>query len=286
MISKRSLCTVSIISHSQCDRLIFVGSCRIIAFITECFNISKNVHDLWYPLNLVSKQFSWDNFKTIYSKFSAPIFGMDCGKKCAPHNDWGIPFCCDIDHAVPTAYTAEWEYLRSNTDLWHLLDSENSVEAASLQSELPDGLVLIACLGHQHCQREYRSITCRSFPFFPYITSDGEFIGLSYYWEYEELCWVISHLKQVTDQYRKQVITIYESIFKHMPQEIKNFRYHSQMMRKIFNKKHRAIPLLHRNGETYKISPHNERMRRFDVAAFPKFGPYAIIDLLSFPDDI
>ncbi len=258
----------------------------MIAFITECFNIGKNLSVLWYPFILVKNQFSRDDFKTVYSKFNSPIFSLDCGRKCSPHNDWGIPFCCDISHAVPTAYSAEWEYLRSETNLWHLWESERSVETTSLQAETPDGQVLIACLGHHYCQREFRSITCRAFPFFPYITSAGEFIGLSYYWEYEERCWVISQLQQVTDQYRGQFITVYEYIFEHMPQELENFRFHSQMMRKIFKNKRRAIPLLHRNGKAYKITPNNERLRRKDITTFPKFGPYAIIDLLPFPEEV
>jgi hypothetical protein len=57
-------------------------------------------------------------------------------------------------------------------------------------------------------------------------------------------------------------------------------------MLKFFKKKRRAIPLLHRNGLAYKITPHNERLRRVDIATFPKFGPYAIADLLPFPDEI
>jgi len=234
----------------------------------------------------VSNQLSSNEFKTIYSEFSAPICALDCGQKCAPQNDWGIPFCCDIGHVVPTAYTAEWQYLRIHADLWNLWESEHPAEMARLQAETPDGQVLIACLGHQHCQRDFRSITCRAFPFFPYVTSAGILIGLSYYWVYEEYCWVISHLKQVTNQYRSQFFTIYEQIFENMPQELENFRYHSQAMRKIFQKMRRAIPLLHRNGLAYKITPHNERLRRVDIATFPKFGPYAIADLLPFPDEI
>lgn len=234
---------------------------------------------------LVINQFSADDFESIYAGFNAPIHALDCGQKCAPHNDWGIPFCCDISHAVPTAYTNEWQYLRAHTDLWHLWQSERPDETASLQAETPEDQVLIACLGHQQCQRNFRSITCRAFPFFPYITSAGALIGLSYYWEYEDRCWAISHLAQVTIQYQAQFITTYERFFEYMPRELENFHYHGQMMRKIFAKKQRAIPLLHRNGRAYKITPHNERLRRVDVAAFPKFGPYAIADLLRFPDE-
>jgi hypothetical protein len=233
----------------------------------------------------VNYQFSSDEYKSIYEGFSAPIHELDCGHKCAPHNDWGIPFCCDIGHAVPTAYTAEWQYLVANTELWHLWNSENTDDKDNLEDKTPDDQVLISCLGHQCCQRDFRSITCRAFPFFPYMTSKGELIGLSYYWIYEERCWVISHLEQVTDQYRAQFIMTYDSIVERNPKEFENFRYHAQVMRKIFAEKKRAIPLLHRNGRAYKISPHSERLRRVDIASFSKYGPYAIADKLPFPDE-
>ena len=41
-------------------------------------------------------------------------------------------------------------------------------------------------------------------------------------------------------------------------------------MRDEFNKQRRAIPLLHRNGFAYKISTHNERMRRVPVESLPQ----------------
>ncbi len=240
---------------------------------------------VWYPFKLVSKQFAADDFKSIYANFSTSIIDLDCGKKCGPQNDRGIPFCCDIGHAVPTAYLTEWDYLRSNTMLWRLWESKQCPETVSLQADTPVNQVLIACLGHSHCQRNFRSITCRAFPFFPYITVGGEFIGMSYYWEYEERCWVISHLQQISSQYRNQFTSIYDKIFERIPQELENFHFYSQLMRKNFNNKRRAIPLLHRNGEAYKITPKSGRMRRVNKETFSKFGPYAIADLLPFPED-
>jgi len=65
------------------------------------------------------------NFSDFYSNFDAPITALDCGKKCAPYNEYGVPFCCDIDHAIPTAYLPEWDYLELNTDLWHLWEDDD-----------------------------------------------------------------------------------------------------------------------------------------------------------------
>ena len=225
------------------------------------------------------------DFAALYPRFNAPIAALDCGARCAPYNERGVPFCCDTRHAVPTAYLPEWEFLKESTDLWHLWEAEQPAETARLQDQTPPGQVLIECLGHRLCQRGYRSITCRSFPFFPYNTRAGEFIGLSYYWEYEDRCWVISNLQIVSPDYRAEFIAAFDWLFEKWPDERESFRYHSTMMRRIFGRRGRAIPLLHRNGEAYKITPRNGRLRRVPVESLPKFGSYKLAAQMPFSDE-
>jgi hypothetical protein len=228
--------------------------------------------------------FSPQDFRTLYDRFEAPITRLDCGKKCAPYNG-GVPFCCDTQHAVPTAYRAEWVYLQQNTDLWHLWEPEDTGEKSRLAQEAGN-LILIECQGHQACQRGYRSLVCRAFPFFPYFDSTGRLLGLSYYWDYEDRCWVLSNLQVVSHTYLEQFSAAYRAVFAAEPGERENFMHHSQEMRRIFRTKRRAIPLLHLSGKIYKISPGNERMRRVAPDSLQKHGPYAISDVLLFPDEI
>ena len=225
-------------------------------------------------------------FVALYARFQAPIAALNCGDKCAPHNERGVPFCCDTRHAVPAAYSAEWEYLQENTDLWQLWSAEDPAETERLRNQVPNGQVLIACLGHSFCQRNFRSLTCRSFPFFPYLTREREFVGLSYYWEYEDRCWVISNLQVVSREYRAEFIAAYDKLFEMLPEERENYHHHSTVMRRIFGRRQRAIPLLHRNGHAYKITPRNGRMRRVSMTRLPKFGPYKIAADLPFPDEV
>ena len=225
-------------------------------------------------------------YPDIYTRFQAPIAIFDCGQRCAPHNDWGVPFCCDTNHAIPTAYQDEWAYLQANTDLWHLWEAKHPEETIRLQEQTPQGQLLIECLGHLQCQRDFRSITCRAFPFFPYITRQGDFIGLAYYWEYEDQCWVISNLQAVTEIYRKQFIAAFEELFEIMPVERNNFRHYSNVMRRVFGRRGRAVPILHRNGYAYKITPRNGRMRRVPVESLPAYGPYKIATELPFQDEM
>lgn len=227
-----------------------------------------------------------DNFASLYARFEAPISALDCGKKCAPYNEHGVPFCCDTRHAVPVAYDEEWKFLQANTGLWHLWQGENAEETRELASETPDGMVLIACLGHLACQRGFRSLTCRAFPFFPYLDSEKEFIGLSYYWEYDDRCWVISNLQVVSPEYRQQFIDAFENLFAQMPPERDSYARHSAHMRRVFSRWRRTIPLLHRDGSTYKISPRSGKLRQVDAASLPKYGPYKITAQMPFPDEL
>ncbi|MFQ5410030.1 MAG: hypothetical protein ACE5FI_16605 [Anaerolineales bacterium] len=145
-----------------------------------------------------------------------------------------------------------------------------------MRAELADECRLVECKGYQHCQREYRSLSCRAFPFFPYVTRDWEFLGLAYYWYYEDRCWVISNLQIVTDEYRQEFLDTYDDLFSRMPDEKATYRDYSATARRVFSRWKRTIPLLHRNGGYYKISPTTGRLRRATPEQFRKHGPFVV----------
>jgi hypothetical protein len=233
----------------------------------------------------MSSELPHDAIESIYRNFESPLATLDCGRKCSPYNQNGVPFCCDTRHAVPTAYHSEWLLLEANTDLWHPWQDSDQEETARLRAETPDGLVLIECLGHQVCQREYRSIVCRAFPFFPYVNSSNLFIGLTYYWEYEDRCWVISNLEVVTQKFILQFVLTYDHIFAEQPGELENFRYHSDVMLQEFAGRGEDIPILHRDGGIFQIAPEDESMHQVEPDDLPKFGPYEVAAMLPFPDE-
>jgi hypothetical protein len=220
-----------------------------------------------------------EDISKLYGRFNTSIAGLDCGRKCAPFNPSGKPFCCDICHAVPAVYHEEWNYLKKNTDLWHSWRGDecaDSDEAAHLQDEVPESMILLACKGPTHCQRSYRALSCRQFPFFPYVSSDYRFMGLAYEWEFEKQCWVISNLHKVAKSYRVQFIAIHDSLFAQRQDIFDNYAYHSERMRMRFMKERRRIPLLHRNGKDYLVSPKSGRMVHMDPNKFPRFSPYRV----------
>jgi len=214
----------------------------------------------------------------LYDLFDAPLVPLDCGEKCAPHNPSGKPFCCDICHAVPAAYHQEWAYLQSATDLWHLWRGDECVsnpeDPADLQVDTPLSMVLLACLGPDRCQRNNRALSCRQFPFFPYVSADFRFLGLTYEWEFEETCWMISNLGLVTYEYRREFIQTFDDLFSLWMDEMEGYAAKSEEMRAYFEERRRRIPILHRNGGYYLLSPGNERIYRTSPEKFPRFGSY------------
>lgn len=219
------------------------------------------------------------DIRRLYDGFDAPVTEFDCGAKCAPYNPRGKPFCCDICQAVPVAYAQEWDYLQAHTDLWHAWRGDecgaSQEEAAELRQQTPEHLRLLACLGPDRCQRAYRATSCRQFPFFPYITADDRFIGLAYEWEFEPLCWVISHLETVSETYRREFIQTYDRLFEQWLDEYESYYATSAEMREEFSARRRRIPILHRRGGWYLLSPKSGRLTRADPARFRKFGEYA-----------
>ena len=221
-----------------------------------------------------------EDIRSLYDGFNSPIAEFDCGQKCAPHNPSGKPFCCDICHAVPAAYKSEWTYLEPRTDLWHEwrgdeCEGTTTKEIAQLKADTPKNMVLLACLGPSQCQRDFRALSCRQFPFFPYVSSTFRFLGLVYEWEFESKCWVISNLSCVTQKYRDEFIHTYDKLFATFQEEFEGYAYHSEQLRDHFREQRRRFPLLHRNGQNYLVSAGSERLRRIDEGRLPRFGIYA-----------
>jgi len=222
-----------------------------------------------------------EDIRTLYAGFNTPVTDLDCGQKCAPHNPSGKPFCCDICHAVPAAYQSEWETLKDATKLWHPYRwdecaSGSEPEPANHLSDIdmPPSMIPLACLGPSRCERENRLISCRQFPFIPYVTSDYRFLGLAYHWEFEPVCWVLSNLGGVREAYREEFVRTFDRIFALFQDEFESYALRSEEMRTRFASIRRRIPLLHRAGGFRLVSPVNERTYRVDTSQLPRFGVY------------
>jgi hypothetical protein len=213
-----------------------------------------------------------EDFARIYARFQAPIARFDCGKKCAPING-GEPVCCSTQHAVPLVQKSEWRLLKSRTDLWRLFKPYDG-PTRKIVHGLHRTCTAIECKGVAFCERENRSMACRAFPFYPYITREGDFIGLAYYWEFEDSCWVISNLSVVDAGFIREFVAAHETLFAADRDEFDTFRQQSASMRRLFSRRKRVIPLIGRDGGFFKVMPKSGRVLLADPARFPKHGPY------------
>lgn len=217
---------------------------------------------------------STSEIRELYASFALPITKVDCGQKCTPHNPSGKPFCCDICEAVPAAYESEWATVQVDSQLWHPYRGDECEASQLDDDEMPAGMIPLACLGHEHCERDNRLIACRQFPFFPYVSDDYEFLGLAYDVAFEEKCWVLSHLDQVTDAYRAEFVATFDKIFALFQDEFDGYALRSEILREHFAGKKREFAILLRDGGFGMVNPLSGGVRLVEAEQLQPFGVY------------
>ena len=213
-----------------------------------------------------------DDFRAIHQRFTAPVSRYDCGRFCAPLNG-GQPVCCTTDNAIPSVARAEWQALRARSDLWHRF-RPRTPDARKVVAEMHHSCVAVECKGARFCERDNRSLACRAFPFAPYLTRQDEFLGLGYYWLFEDRCWVISNLGIVEPGFVAEFVAAYEHLFAADAEERAVHRAHSAAMRRVFSRRGRPIPLIRRDGSFHQVLPHGGGIVPADPDTYLKHGPY------------
>lgn len=215
------------------------------------------------------------DFDRLHAGFSASISAKhDCGQYCAPLNG-GVPVCCDTGHAVPVVEKAEWKALKRRTDLWHKYKPAKDDEAGQqIVEELAESCTAIECKGARYCERDNRTIACRAFPFYPYTDKKGEVLGLAYYWDFEDRCWVLSNLEIVEPEFVTQILATYAEIFEKDEDEFDAFKEQAAKQRRIFSRKKRPIPLILPDGSLAKVLPKGAGIEPAKIADFKQHGPY------------
>jgi hypothetical protein len=224
-------------------------------------------------------------FKDLYQGFSLPLSEIDCGQKCGSYNDYGVPVCCDIRLVIPTAFLEEWKFLESETDLWRPWEKLSSQEGQKLADELQSGQTTLQCLGYQDCQRSFRTISCRSFPFFPYLDSAGKLIGLTFYREYRQDCWIISNLNRVTLEYKKQFQDAYQKLFEVYSDARTNYQNYCEYVRRSAGNDQEDLVLLDFDGRVFLINPRVCKVQETSYCDLTSYGPFGVMNDLVFPDE-
>jgi len=180
------------------------------------------------------------NWAALYRRFTAPMCSFDCGSLCAEDNG-GIPACCNNDACAPIIYRDELRWLRSRTNVWRKRPArtdEDRREDAGIEKYI----VYATCRGVTQCSRTYRSLTCRFFPFEPYIERSGRFAGLTYVYRCADTCPIIrDDVHQVHQRYVNQSIRVWEAVFDAYPSEHELYQDESRKLRRSFTRKLRPI---------------------------------------------
>jgi len=212
------------------------------------------------------------DFAVVFDRFRSSVSRYDCGRFCAPLNN-GEPVCCSTQNAIPVVDKTEFQLLKSRTDLWRLF---KPYDAASRQivDELHKSCTAIECKGARFCERDNRTMACRAFPFYPYITKDDEVLGLATYWTFEDRCWLISNMQVVEREFVQEFLAAYAYIFERDPAEFKAMKSQSAYHRRTFSRRNEAIPMIGRAGGFFKVLPHSGRIVPLAADKLPRFGAY------------
>ena len=214
-----------------------------------------------------------DDFAAIYKRFNASVSKFDCGKKCSPLNG-GSPVCCSTQDAVPVVHKAEFKLLKGRTDLWKRFKPYDH-PTRKIVEELHHGCCAIECKGVAHCERDNRTIACRAFPFFPYMTREKKLLGLSVYWGFTDRCWMISNMQIVEREFVREFVDTFEKIFAKDKTEFDTYVRFSADMRRQFSRMKKTIPVLSaEDGRLLIVTPKTGAVREGRKGEHPKFAPF------------
>jgi len=166
-----------------------------------------------------------------YSLLQEEITNYDCGTLCRDANG-GVPFCCSVENAVPFLYKAEFSYLKKRTDLWKVWKPQTKQEKQLQKSHEDEHTIFCECKGVEFCERENRSISCRTFPLEPYIDKRGVFVGLVFMREFKHGCPLTQRVKDIRQEFIDANYLFWKKLMLRKPNEYETYRRSSIAYRK------------------------------------------------------
>jgi hypothetical protein len=141
---------------------------------------------------------------------TAPVTSFACGTLCAPGNG-GVRVCCHAEQVLPVLYKAELALLQKRSQLWR--EHVPSGPDAALRDTARACDVFALCKGHTQCERDNRSLACRTFPFEPYLDHHDRFAGIVFAYDFAHLCPRITSSHAITDEFVAQCCAMWERMF-------------------------------------------------------------------------
>lgn len=178
-----------------------------------------------------------------YALLQEEVTNYNCGSLCKDANN-GVPFCCVTENAVPLLYKKEFEFLKSRSDLWSVWNPTDPKE-----KELKDGhddknTIFCKCKGVQFCERENRSICCRTFPLEPYIDKRGVFVGLVFMKEFYKGCPLTQRSYDIRQDFVDNHYIFWEKLMLRRPIEFETYTKSSKSYRLSRSKTKKEFPIL------------------------------------------
>jgi len=187
---------------------------------------------------IMPKPIDWGS---LYRGFSAAVTRIDCGALCAKRNK-AVPVCCNNRRHIPLLFRDELRWhIRHNGGMWRKRTARTKLDKKQA-AECANYLEYCLCIGAEKCRRAKRSLTCRFFPFEPYIAEDGVFVGITYMYRAAKDCPLIDNPDILpTKAYVRQSIKTWERIFKRYPAERELFYEVSRALERSQKRKRRGI---------------------------------------------
>ncbi len=198
-------------------------------------------------------ELSEEEISYYYTLLSEELTDYDCGKLCKDKND-GIPFCCVPKNAVPFLYRKELGLLKSRTDLWKVWEPTNAQERKLKSTHEGEDTIFCECKGVAFCERDNRSISCRTFPLEPYIDKRGALVGLVFMKEFLDGCPLSTKGEDIRQGYIDSHFLFWEKLLLRRKEEYETYQKSSRAYRNWSKKTGKKIPVLfpsHLLGKEY-----------------------------------
>jgi len=186
----------------------------------------------------ISKDLTEPEIEYLFSFLNEELAPFNCGELCAPHNN-GIPYCCTAEHAVPLLYRAEFSYLDKRGDLWFRWKPKTKDDKKIAETADRDQ-VFCECTGVEHCVRNLRSISCRTFPLEPYVDRRGAFVGLTFLEDFTQKdpdtgkikCPMTRRAKEIRQEFVDSHYQFWEKLMLRRPDEYEIYLDSSKTLRR------------------------------------------------------
>jgi hypothetical protein len=180
------------------------------------------------------------DWASLYKSFPASVAKHNCISLCKPTD--GIPVCCKNNRHVPLLLKDELRWHEKiKSGMWRERPIRTKLDKKQAEETL-DYLKYCLCPGVKLCKRSYRSLSCRFFPFEPYFSEEGDFVGITYMYRAGKDCPLVDNDSiKIRKAYVRQAIKAWELIFDAYPEDAQLYYDESRKLQRKFKKMRRTI---------------------------------------------